>query len=189
MSAETYEETRTSPIRDPCVIGVIERMNAHHRRPPREVPAGKDPEAFADCGFPIRAGQNALIYLLAVAWVRARSRPSTSVGMPAMYFAAAIRDNGGGLVIGSEFVPAKVDVARRNLVDTGLAELLISVGDARQMLRDVGGPVGFALIDGWPLAESPSVNLIRFGLQPLSQNQSDDLRPNFLRFSGGCLFL
>jgi predicted O-methyltransferase YrrM len=47
---------------------------------------------------------------------------ATSVGMSAIYFATAIRDNGGGLVIGSELVQAKVDVARQNLTDAGLVE-------------------------------------------------------------------
>ncbi len=40
---------------------------------------------------------------------------ATSVGMSTLFFAAAMRDNGGDTVIGSELVPAKVATARRNL--------------------------------------------------------------------------
>lgn len=83
---------------------------------------------------------------------------ATSIGMSTLYFAAAIRDNGGGTVIGSEIVPAKVATAKRNLADAGLAEYAeIREGDARQTLRDLGGPVDFILIDGWPGGTGPSL--------------------------------
>jgi len=86
----------------------------------------------------------------------------------AMY--AAVRDNvggvvatfrwnnGGGKVIGSEIVPEKVAAARSNLEEAGLAHLVdIRQGDARETLRDLGGPVDFVLIDGWPRDEAPSL--------------------------------
>jgi predicted O-methyltransferase YrrM len=83
---------------------------------------------------------------------------ATSVGLSTLYFATAVRDNGGGTVIGSELVPAKVAAARRNLADAGLADYVdIREGDGRETLRDLGGPVDFALIDGWPLASGPSL--------------------------------
>jgi predicted O-methyltransferase YrrM len=78
--------------------------------------------------------------------------------MSTLYLAAAVRDNGGGQVIGSEIVAEKVAIARRNLEDAGLAGLVdIRQGDARQTLQDLGGPVDFVLIDGWPGAETPSL--------------------------------
>jgi predicted O-methyltransferase YrrM len=71
--------------------------------------------------------------------------------MSTLYFAAAVRDNGGGTVIGSEIVPEKIVIARRNLTEAGLADLVdIRQGDARVTLSDLGGPVDFVLIDGWP---------------------------------------
>ncbi len=39
----------------------------------------------------------------------------TSFGVSTIYLALAVRDNGGGLVYGTELVPAKADAARRNL--------------------------------------------------------------------------
>ena len=61
-------------------------------------------------------------------------------------------------VIGSELVPAKVATARRNLADAGLADYAdVREGNARQTLRDLGGPVDLILIDGWPLYEGPSL--------------------------------
>jgi predicted O-methyltransferase YrrM len=150
------------PIRDPRAVEVIERLNASRRFPPRnpvESPAARDPAAFADYGFSIHPDQGNLIYLLCRAMGARRVVDfATSVGMSALYFAAAVRDNGGGLVIGSELVPAKAAVARQNLSDAGLADDVdIRVGDARQTLHDLGGPVDFALIDGWPAPEGPSL--------------------------------
>lgn len=40
---------------------------------------------------------------------------ATSVSMSALYFAAAMKDNGGGLVIGSEMVQEKAEMACKNL--------------------------------------------------------------------------
>src|SRR6266702_1239883 len=55
---------------------------------------------------------------------------------------AAMRDNGGGTVIGSEIVPAKVETAKRNLAEAGLADYAeIREGDARETLRDLGGSI------------------------------------------------
>ena len=83
---------------------------------------------------------------------------ATSIGMSTIYFAAAVRDNGGGKVIGSELVPAKVAAACHNLADAGLADYAeIREGDARQTLQDLGGKVDFILIDGWPVSQGPSL--------------------------------
>ncbi len=80
------------------------------------------------------------------------------MGVSAIYFAAAVRDNGGGTVVGAEIVPEKVAAARSNLADAGLGEFAdIRLGDARETLRDVGGPVDFALIDGFPVGDGPSL--------------------------------
>jgi predicted O-methyltransferase YrrM len=49
---------------------------------------------------------------------------ATSLGMSTLYFAAAIRDNGGGTVIGSELVAEKVANARRHLAEAGLADFV-----------------------------------------------------------------
>jgi predicted O-methyltransferase YrrM len=74
----------------------------------------------------------------------------TSFGVSTAYLAAGVRDNGGGVVIGSELEPSKVRAARANLAEAGLADLVeIREGDARETLRDPGGPVDFLLLDGW----------------------------------------
>jgi len=151
------------PILDPRINAVIARLQAARRRPaqggPRANPDSADPHDYADYGFSIAPEQGELIYLLCRAQGAKRvAEFATSVGMSTIYFAAAVRDNGGGRVIGSELVPAKIATARRNLTEAGLADLVeIREGDARKTLLDLGGPVDFILIDGWPGGDGPSL--------------------------------
>lgn len=175
----------SSPILDPKVNAVIERLDAGRwnrggggGRPERgarsEGSSGdqyrgrrhgrdRDPHDFVHQGFSIQREQGELIYLLCRAQRATRVVEfATSVGMSTLFFAAAMRDNGGGKVIGSEIVPEKVAIARQNLAEAGLADYVeIREGDARETLRDLGrdlgGPVDFMLIDGWPVAEGPSL--------------------------------
>jgi predicted O-methyltransferase YrrM len=77
----------------------------------------------------------------------------TSMGVSTLYLAAALRDNGGGQLIGSELEPGKVKRARANIEAAGLADLVdIREGDALETLKDVGGTVAMMLVDGaWSL--------------------------------------
>ena len=66
----------------------------------------------------------------------------TSMGVSTIYLAAALRDNGGGELIGTELEPAKAVRARDNLSAAGLADLVeIREGDARETLRTIPGDV------------------------------------------------
>lgn len=73
----------------------------------------------------------------------------TSMGISTIYLAAALRDMGGGRLIGTELEPAKAARARANLEAAGLEHLVeIRVGDARETLAEVGGEVDLVLLDG-----------------------------------------
>lgn len=73
----------------------------------------------------------------------------TSMGISTLYLAAALRDNGGGHLIGSEMEVSKVARARANLQAAGLADLVdIRAGDALETLKNVGGTVDLMLVDG-----------------------------------------
>ena len=178
----------TGPILDPRVNAVIDRLEAARHRPANGGPMGggeRDPHLYADHGFSIHPAQGDLIYLLCRSIGAKRVVEfATSVGMSTLYFAAAVRDNGGGIVIGSEIVASKIAVAKRNLTDAGLADMAnIREGDARLTLRDLGGPVDFVLIDGWPIKEMPSLAMqvmnviapqIRLGGLVMNDNGEDD---------------
>ncbi|MDQ2821652.1 MAG: class I SAM-dependent methyltransferase [Pseudomonadota bacterium] len=73
----------------------------------------------------------------------------TSMGVSTTYLATALRDNGGGQLIGTELVPAKAARARMHLEAAGFADLVeIRSGDARATLQDVGAGVDLVLLDG-----------------------------------------
>lgn len=74
----------------------------------------------------------------------------TSFGISTLHLAAALRDNGGGRLISSEFEPGKVLKARDNLRAGGLDDLVeIREGDALQTLaRDLPERIDLVLLDG-----------------------------------------
>lgn len=74
----------------------------------------------------------------------------TSFVFSTIYLAAAVRDNGGGKVIGTEIVPEKVIQARKNITDAGLESYVeIREGDALETLKNLDQVVDLVLIDGW----------------------------------------
>lgn len=79
----------------------------------------------------------------------------TSHGVSTLYLAAAVRDNGhgDGVVIATEYEPAKAAIARANFDEAGLAPWIeLREGDLRETLVDCGGPVDFLLVDIWHVA-------------------------------------
>ncbi len=92
-----------------------------------------------------------LLYMLArSAKARAIVEFGTSWGISTLFLSAAIKDNGGGRVIGSEFEPAKVAKAREHLRQAGLDPFVeIREGDARETLkRDLPSDIDLLLLDG-----------------------------------------
>lgn len=91
----------------------------------------------------------------------------TSMGVSTIYLAAALRDNGGGQLIGSELQPTKVARARAHLEAAGLADLVeIREGDALDTLKDIGGEVDILSIDGAFSLYLPVLKLIEPRLTP-----------------------
>ena len=93
-----------------------------------------------DHPLPISRTTGKLLYLLARS-VGARNiiEFGTSFGISTLHLAAALRDNGGGRLIGSEFEPSKILRARENLAAVGLSDLVeVREGDALDTLaRDL----------------------------------------------------
>jgi predicted O-methyltransferase YrrM/DNA-binding PadR family transcriptional regulator len=168
------------------------RADAERHRPTNGGPrrgGSRDPFQYAEFGFSISPDQGDLIYLLCRT-LRAKRvvEFATSVGVSTLYFAAAMRDNGGGKVIGSELVPQKIEAAHRNLAAAGLDSWVeLRAGDARATLRDLGGPVDFALIDGWPTGSEPSlarevVQIIAPQLRSGALLMNDNAEPDYLSY-------
>jgi predicted O-methyltransferase YrrM len=92
----------------------------------------------------------------------------TSFGISTIYLAVALRDGGGGQLIGTELEPAKAQRARQNLSTAGLADIVeIRVGDALETLRDgVGDSVDLVLLDGAFTLYLPVLKLLEPHLSP-----------------------
>ena len=87
-----------------------------------------------DQPLPVSRTTGRLLYLLARS-IRARTivEFGTSFGISTLHLAAALRDNGGGRLVGSEFEPSKILRARENLAAGGLSDLVeVREGDALQ---------------------------------------------------------
>jgi len=100
----------------------------------------------------------------------------TSFGVSTIYFAAAVKDNGGGVVTGSELESSKVAKARQHLTAAGLFEFVeIRPGDALQTLRDVGGAVDLLFLDGWKLMYLDVLKLLMPSLRQGAVVLADDV--------------
>lgn len=104
-----------------------------------------------DYPLPVSRETGTLLYMLARSGgARAIVEFGTSFGISTLHLAAALRDNGGGRLITSEFEPSKVARATANLTAAGLADLVeIREGDAlRTLAADLPDSVDLLLLDG-----------------------------------------
>lgn len=123
---------------------------------------------YADNFLAVSPGYGRFLYMMARARKAMRIVEfGTSMGISTIYLAAALRDNGGVQVIGSELEGAKVARARANLGAAGLADLVeIREGDALETLRDASGPVDLLLLDGAFSLYLPILKLVEPRLTP-----------------------
>jgi predicted O-methyltransferase YrrM len=138
-----------------------------------------------DQPLPVSRATGRLLYMLARS-VRARTivEFGTSFGISTLHLAAALRDNGGGRLIGSEFEPSKIARARANLGAADLSDLVeIREGDAMQTLaRDLPDLIDFVLLDGAKSLYFPILSLLeerlRSGALIVADNADDS--PEYL---------
>lgn len=168
-----------SIVTDIQVRGVLDRLHgqakaqfpglvAHYALQMLGGLAGRKRSSDADAAFhrdkliPIDPGQGDLIYLLCLSLRATRVVEfGTSFGVSTLYLAAAVRDQGGGVVIGTELEPTKAARAREHFAQAGVSDLIdLREGDALETLKDCGGPVDFLLIDGWPRLARPVLELM-----------------------------
>jgi predicted O-methyltransferase YrrM len=126
-----------------------------------------------------------LLYMLARS-AKARNivEFGTSFGISTLYLAAALRDNGGGRLITTEFESSKVARARKNLTAGGLIDLVeIREGDALQTLN-AGLPeaIDLVLLDGAKSLYPEILALLEHRLRPGALVVADDadVNPDYL---------
>lgn len=110
-----------------------------------------------------------LLYMLARATrAQAMVEFGSSFGLSTLFLAAALRDNGGGRLISSEFVASKVVRARDNLAKAGLADLVeVRPGDAMESLaHDLPDALDFVFLDGAKQQYGPLLDMLEPRLRP-----------------------
>ena len=138
-----------------------------------------------DLWLPVSRETGTLLYMLA------RSRGATSIvefgtsfGISTLHLAAALRDNGGGRLITSEFEPSKVARARQNLAEGGLIDLVdIREGDALETLRTgLPATIDLLLLDGAKSLYRDILDLVEDRLRPGALIVADnvDYCPDYL---------
>ncbi|RUR70353.1 O-methyltransferase [Variovorax guangxiensis] len=122
-----------------------------------------------DVPLPVSRETGLLLYMLARSGgARNIVEFGTSFGISTLHLAAALRDNGGGRVVTTEFEPSKLARARRNLEAGGLADLVeIREGDAlRTLAADLPGSIDLLLLDGAKALYPEILALVESRLRP-----------------------
>jgi predicted O-methyltransferase YrrM len=122
-----------------------------------------------DLPLPISRETGVLLYMLGrSSGARTIVEFGTSFAISTLHLAAALRDNGGGRLITTEFEPSKVARARANLSAGGLLDLVeIREGDALQTLSvDLPKTVDLLLLDGAKGLYPEVLGLVESRLRP-----------------------
>jgi predicted O-methyltransferase YrrM len=106
---------------------------------------------LVDYAMPVSRDTGTLLYML-VRSTAARNivEFGTSFAISTLHLAAALKDNGGGKIITSEFEPTKAVRARENLAAGGLLDFVeLREGDAMETLKtNLPAPIDLVLLDG-----------------------------------------
>jgi len=135
--------------------------------------------------LPVSRETGALLYMLARS-SKARSivEFGTSFGISTLHLAAALRDNGGGRLITTEFEPSKAARARENLTAGGLIDLVeIREGDALKTLSvHLPETIDLVLLDGAKALYPEILSLVESRLKPGALIVADnaDMSPDYL---------
>lgn len=182
---------------DPTLAALLDRLHAAARRDvfvfARALPSmargwlrGGTPAAFdalaphlKDAFIPVEPAAGRFLYLTARS-LRARHivEFGTSFGISTLYLAAALRDGGGGTVIGTELEPAKHARALAHLREAGLDGFAdVRLGDALETLaKDLPESIDLVLLDGWKDLYGPVFDLLAPRIRPGGVVLADNVR-------------
>ncbi|MFO0612786.1 MAG: class I SAM-dependent methyltransferase [Polyangiaceae bacterium] len=183
-----------SALRSLSVMRVLDRLHADARRDMfriarvvpfvvpdffgfRKVDDERLSRRMREAYLPVSRSQGQMLYLVARSIQAKRIVEfGTSFGISTIYLAAAIKDNGGGVVIGSEIEPSKHAKANEHLREAGLDEFAdVRLGDAMKTLADVEAPVDMVLLDGWKDGYLPILELLKPKLRPRAIVLADNI--------------
>lgn len=138
-----------------------------------------------DLWLPVSRDTGKLLYMLArSSKARAIVEFGTSFGLSTLHLAAALRDNGGGVLVGSEFEASKIALAREHFIEGGVSDLIhIREGDALVTLAsDLPDSVDLLLLDGAKTLYGDVLSLVESHLRPgaLVVADNTDYCPEYL---------
>ena len=139
------------------LAGSQQDERAKERQRSREVELGRRldgrerADLYRDAPIAIVPDVGELLYVLALARRAERVVEfGTSLGFSTIHLAAALRDNGSGSLITTEWQHEKAQLAEENLIEAGLGDLVeIRVGDAMETLGEMSGDIDIVFLDGW----------------------------------------
>ena len=177
------EADETSPMNDPAFADITPDEHGRLMR------SKTDYRALYDRlkAYPLAVSREtgALLYMLARA-LHAKTvvEFGTSFGLSTLHLAAALRDNGGGRLITTEFEPSKAARARQNLLAGGVDDLVeIREGDALQSLAtDLPDSIDLVLLDGAKALYPEILALLEGRLRPGALIVADnaDYAPDYM---------
>jgi predicted O-methyltransferase YrrM len=177
------EADATSPLAVPTIAD----LSAEERE--RLMRSKSDYASFygqlKDMPLAISRETGALLYMLARSSdARTIIEFGTSFGISTLHLAAALRDNGGGQLITSEFEPTKAARAKDHLTAGGLIDLVeIREGDALKTLSiNLPERIDLVLLDGAKALYSEVLSLVERRLKPGALIVADnaDYSPDYL---------
>jgi predicted O-methyltransferase YrrM len=197
MSATETHSPSASSLRSPRVARTLDRLHKNARTDMlrialmapfvvpdflgfRKVDDDRLSRRMRSTYLPVSRTQGNMLYLVARSIEAHRIVEfGTSFGISTLYLAAAVKDNGGGMVIGSELDASKHAKAIEHLREAGLEEVTdVRRGDALKTLADVPAPIDMVLLDGWKDTYLPVLKL----LQPKLRRRAVVLADNIFTF-------
>jgi predicted O-methyltransferase YrrM len=161
--------------RDPVALARI-KAEADSKHGGRRYEAALMP-LYDDVYIPISPATGRLFYLL-VRMLKPKRivEFGMSMGISALHFAAALKDNGSGTLISTELSANKAARARAHLDEAGLAGFVeIRQGDAFETLKGLDGDIDLLFLDGWKDLYLPMLRFLEPRLRPGALVIADDL--------------
>ena len=177
------EADAASPMANPALASISAEERTRLMRSKTDYPDLY--RSLKDFALPVSRETGALLYMLARSGgARTIVEFGTSFGISTLHLAAALRDNGGGRLITTEFEPSKAARARRNLKDGGVIDLVeIREGDALETLSaDLPEAIDLLLLDGAKALYPEILGLVESRLRPGALIVADnaDYSPEYL---------
>ncbi|RYZ87212.1 MAG: methyltransferase domain-containing protein [Proteobacteria bacterium] len=109
----------------------------------------------------------------------------TSFGISTIYLAQALKENGGGRLITTEYEESKIEVARKNVSEAGLSAFVeFRQGDALETLKNFGEEIDLLFLDGAKNLYVPLLELLNpyFRAGTFIASDNSKMSPDFVSY-------